>query len=456
VKILVLNGSPKGETSVTMQYVEYLRKKFPGHEFPVIHVSQDIRNIEGDAAVFGAIMDAVKSTEIVLWAFPVYHMLVPSQYKRFIELLFSRDKAGLFQGKYTAVLSTSIHFFDHTAHRYMHGICDDLGMRYCGFYSAEMYDLLREPERDRLEKFAGLVFGMTAGAVPVPREYSPLSRASWSYVPGISARQVPAGEKKVVIVTDSDGSSPNLDKMTGRLMQIFSGDVEMINLHKLDIKGGCLGCCRCGYDNTCVYIDGYRDFYENRLAVADIIIMAGGVHDRDLSSAWKQFFDRSFFKGHTPGLAGKQVGYCIAGPLQQLPNLKEALTARADVGGYHALFVTDESGSSEELDVNLYEMAARLVTCSGTGYIPPNTFYAVGGFKIFRDHIYGGMRLPFQADYQYYREHGMFDFPQKEIRTRVFNAIIIPFTRIPGFRKKIFSGMKDHMVRPFHDVLEGA
>jgi len=46
---------------------------------------------------------------------------------------------------------------------------------------------------------------------------------------------------------------------------------------------------------------------------ADIIIMAGSVHDRYLSATWKQFFDRSFFKGHTPGLDGKQIGFVIAG-----------------------------------------------------------------------------------------------------------------------------------------------
>ena len=77
----------------------------------------------------------------------------------------------------------------------------------------------------------------------------------------------------------------------------------MINLHDLNIKGGCLGCCQCGYDNTCVYTDGYVDFFKSKLVPADIIIMAGSVHDRYLSSTWKQFFDRSFFKGHVPGFS---------------------------------------------------------------------------------------------------------------------------------------------------------
>ena len=88
--------------------------------------------------------------------------------------------------------------------------------------------------------------------------------------------------------------------MTDRSKRIFTGSVELINLHDVNIKGGCLGCCQCAYDNTCVYTDGYVDFYKNRLVPADIIIMAGPVHDRYLSSAWKEFFDGVFSKGIPP------------------------------------------------------------------------------------------------------------------------------------------------------------
>ncbi|MFZ0005281.1 MAG: hypothetical protein WAK45_05305, partial [Methanoregula sp.] len=122
----------------------------------------------------------------------------------------------------------------------------------------------------------------------------------------------------------------------------------------------------------------------------------------------------------------------------------------------YAQFVTDEVSGSQELDALLDTLAARLVECAEKGYIPPHTFYAVGGHKIFRDNIYAGMRLPFQADYRYFREHGMFDFPQADLKTRCFNAILIPLTKIPGFRKKVFADIKHHMIRPFESVLRNA
>lgn len=456
MKIVVVNGSPKGDVSVTMQYVSYVKKKFPEYTYEQFNVAQNIRKIEKDTAAWNAILDSVRSADLVLFAFPLYYLVVPSQYKRFIELIFERNAQDAFAGKYAASLSTSIHFFDQIAHAYIHAISDDLGMKYLGFYSAAMNDLLLEEEQKRLEQFASLLITAVQEKIPVQRENAPLTWPTLAYSPGAPARTVDTKTKKIVILTDEDGSSPNLAAMISRLTKTFSGSVETINLHDLNVTGGCLGCCQCGYDNTCVYTDGYADLFTNKLVPADIIILAGSVHDRYLSSTWKQFFDRSFFMGHIPSLKDKQIGFVIAGPLHQIPSLKEALVAWADNGGCHAHVVTDEVPDSGELDALLDTMAQRLLACAEITYIPPQTFYAVGGHKIFRDSVYGGMRFVFQADYRYYCEHGLFDFPQADLKTRLANALFIPLTKIPWFRKKVFGEMKYHMIERFGPVLKNA
>jgi NAD(P)H-dependent FMN reductase len=154
MKIIVLNGSPKGSISVTVQYVLFIQKKFPQHELKIINISQEIRKIEKDEKAFQGIIDEVGSSDGVLWAFPLYFQLVPSQYKRFIELIWERGAENALKNKYTAVLSTSIHFYDHSAQNYMNAICDDLDMKYAGSFSADMGDLLKEEERDNLILFA--------------------------------------------------------------------------------------------------------------------------------------------------------------------------------------------------------------------------------------------------------------------------------------------------------------
>ena len=85
-------------------------------------------------------MEDVGSSDGVLWIAPVYVCLIPSQYKRFIELIHERKFESVFQGKYTAVMTTSVHFYDHTAHNYMHAVCDDLEMKYVDYFSPDMSD----------------------------------------------------------------------------------------------------------------------------------------------------------------------------------------------------------------------------------------------------------------------------------------------------------------------------
>ena len=57
MKITVLNGSPKGELSITLQYVHFLQNEFPQHELKVFHVSQRITKIEKDEKAFQEIIN---------------------------------------------------------------------------------------------------------------------------------------------------------------------------------------------------------------------------------------------------------------------------------------------------------------------------------------------------------------------------------------------------------------
>jgi multimeric flavodoxin WrbA len=142
MRFVVLNGSPKGDVSVTMQYVRFIQKKFPNHEFLIHNISQRISKIEKEEGSFNEIIQSIERADGILWAFPLYYFLVHSQYKRFIELLWERGSTEVFKDKYAAAFSTSIHFFDHIAHSYANAICDDLSMRFFGGYSADTYDLL--------------------------------------------------------------------------------------------------------------------------------------------------------------------------------------------------------------------------------------------------------------------------------------------------------------------------
>jgi multimeric flavodoxin WrbA len=456
MKIIVLNGSPKGMTSVTMQYVLYIEQLYPQHQLEFIDISLRLTKLARDEGAFGKVIEAVRSADAILWASPVYYWLVPANYKRFIELIWEREAKNAFRGKYTAFLSTSIHFFDHTAHNYMRGICEDLEMKYIGSHSADMSDLLKPEERKRLEHFATEFVDGIEQQVITSTVFAPVVKRQFVYQPGKPVSTLETGNRKILLLTDQEDGQDNLQRMVDRVRDTFKGNVELINLHDIDIKGACLGCLHCAWDNHCVYEgkDQFVDFFNDRVTGADILIWAGAIKDRYLSAAWKRFFDRSFFKGHVPALMGKQIGFIISGPLAQLPNLRQVLEAYVEIQQANlAGIVTDEGSESALIDRQLNQLCEQLLHYDADGYIGSPSFLGVGGTLLFRDHIYGKMRFPFRADYQAYKRLGVFDFPQKRYKRRLVNSIMLLLAHLPGFRKEINRRMKEEMIKPLQRVL---
>jgi len=457
MKFIILNGSPKGPVSVTMQYIHFLEKQFSEHTFEILHVAQRIRKIEKDPKTFNEILDKISNADAVIWAFPLYVYLVHAHYKRFIELIFERNTMEVFAGKYAVIFSTSIKFYDITAHNYIHAVSDDLKMYVVGAYTADMPDLTKAKERKRFTLFSEHIFQVIKEKQPVQPRFSQLIKREYIYKPGVVNKPVSSMGRRIVLVSDAMDEDKNLNGMIQRFQNSIVEDIRTINLHELSIKGSCRGCLHCGYDFECAYDgrDDYRQFWEEELETADIIVIAGTIRDRYLSSLWKCFFDRRFFHTHTPRLMGKQIVYLIAGSLSQIPNLRMILEAYMELEMANVVgFVSDEFGDSPDMDLWITKHAASAVQFSGEKYSTPETFLGVAARKLFRDEVYGRLRMVFQADYREYKKLGLFDFPQKKIGLRLLNGIAGILLRIPIIRNKFQGFMKQGMIMSHQQVLK--
>ena len=105
MNICVLNGSPRGAYSTTLHTVLYLQKRYPRHSFEIIQVGTKIRALEKDMTEAA---DAMARADLILFAYPVYTFIAPSQLHRFIAAL----KAGGvdLSGKFATQITTSKHF----------------------------------------------------------------------------------------------------------------------------------------------------------------------------------------------------------------------------------------------------------------------------------------------------------------------------------------------------------
>lgn len=137
MKLCIINGSPKGKYSITLQTVLYLQEKFPEHQFTYLQAGQKIKAYEKDIT---PAVEQMKAADVLVFAYPVYTFLAPSQLHRFIELI--KASGVNLSGKFASQISTSKHFYDVTAHRYISDNCHDLGLRVVHGLSADMEDLL--------------------------------------------------------------------------------------------------------------------------------------------------------------------------------------------------------------------------------------------------------------------------------------------------------------------------
>lgn len=154
MRVTVINGSPKGQDSVTLRFVEFLQLTVKGSEFTTFDVAKQIRGFESREEKMAELKASVAGADLVLFATPVYYMTVPSQLMRFASLMMQKEHLSGFAGKRVALLTTSIHFFDHTAFDYMRAVFDKAGMLYTYGFSAHMEDLTKKEGQGKLTLFA--------------------------------------------------------------------------------------------------------------------------------------------------------------------------------------------------------------------------------------------------------------------------------------------------------------
>ena len=444
MKISVINGSPKGQYSITLQTVVYLQKKYPEHEFSVIHAGQKIKAYEKD---FTEAKVVLESADAVLFSYPVYTFLAPSQLHRFIELL--KAEGVDLKGKFATQITTSKHFYDITAHKYIEENSLDMGMKYIRGLSADMEDLLSEKGRDDAEKFFERFLWSVNENIYVSE-----NRRKQSYSPIPACSTVEASSKKdgkdIVIITDVTDEISNLSAMIKRFRGVFPYNTRVVNISEYKLLGGCLGCFRCAVSEKCVYKDGFDSFLRNSIQTADAIVYAFTVSDHSMGSRFKMYDDRNFCNGHRTVTVGMPVGYLVSGNYSQENNLRTVVEARCETGGnFLSGVATDERSTDKQID----DLAKSLAFALETGHTAPQNFWGVGGMKIFRDLIYQ-MRGMMRADHKFYKKQGIYDFPQKKFITSLKMYLVGALLSNEKILSKMGNAMNEGMLAPYKKLFE--
>ena len=443
MKVLVLNGSPKGDYSITLQTVNYLAKRYPLTQFQVLNVGQKIKSLEKD---FSKAAEMIRDAEILLFSYPVYTFIAPCQLHKFIELM-KRHQVDV-SGKIATQITTSKHFYDTTAHRYIQDNVQEMGMHFIRGLSADMDDLITENGRREAESwwkhFCWSVqqgyyepyFPIEAAAAPVP------------VTPAAEVSEEKPGD--VVIIADLKPEDAQLAGMIARFRSHLPYATRVVNLREYPFKGGCLGCFRCAVSGKCVHKDGFDEYLRTKIQTADAMVYAFPIQDHSMGSLFKMYDDRQFCNGHRTVTIGMPVAYLISGSLSREENLRTIIEGRAQVGrNILAGIATDETDTDAAIDRTAAGLAYALKN-KNTG---PQNFYGVGGMKIFRDLIYQ-MRGFMRADHKFFKAHGQYDFPQKKWAQSLAMYLVGAMIANPKVHSKMGSKMNEGMLMPYKKVLD--
>ena len=436
MKIAVINGSPKGKYSITLQTSRFLEMKYPEHEFCVLNAGQKIKALEKD---FSEARELLGSADALIFSYPVYTFLAPSQLHRFIELT-KADGIDL-SGKYATQISTSKHFYDVTAHKYIEENSLDLGLRYIRGLSADMEDLLTDiGKNDAIKFFDRFLWSIENGIYSEKKtnvsDYSAVAATAFS-----DAANAKKNDKDVLILTDVTDENSNLVAMISRFRSALPYETRVVNISEYPLSGGCLGCFKCAVSEKCVYKDGFDTFLREKIQTADAIVYAFTVSDHSMGARFKMYDDRNFCNGHRTVTVGMPVGYLVSGAYSEEQNLINVIEARAETGGnFLAGVASDEADTDKRID----DLAKSLTFCLETKHTAPQNFWGVGGIKIFRDLIYQ-MRGMMRADHKFYKKQGMYDFPQKKkgkaLLMYLVGALLANEKTLAKMGNKMYKGM---------------
>lgn len=445
MKILIINGSPKGKYSITLQTLNYLALNFPEHDFSVIHAGQQIKKIQRD---FTSSKKALEEADLIVFSYPVYTFIAPCQLHFFIELM--KENNVDVSGKFATQITTSKHFWDITAHRYVEDNCQDMEMKFIKGLSADMDDLTtKKGQKDALEFFRYILWSKendhSEPVIPV------------SQVKELSKVTVPEGKSEktkgdIVIVADLKESDTQLKAMIDRFMAVLPVKSRLVNIAEYPFKGGCLGCFNCAVDGTCVYKDNFDQFLRKEIQTADAMVYAFTIKDHSMGATFKMYDDRQFCNGHRTVTMGMPVAYLISGEYSKEMNLRMILEGRAEVGGnFLAGIASDEFDADKSID----RMADMLIYAIDNKYTQPANFYGVGGMKIFRDLIYV-MQGMMKADHKFYKEHGQYDFPQKQKGRLIAMYLVGALMASDKVKSKMGNKMTEGMLMPYKKIMDNA
>ena len=95
-RVLVINGSPKGDYSLTLQHSLYMLGQANDAEYRILQAGEALFAIQYETGWLEQAVKDIAWADAVIWNTPVYTMLVPWQLMRLVQLIKEAGQGSVF------------------------------------------------------------------------------------------------------------------------------------------------------------------------------------------------------------------------------------------------------------------------------------------------------------------------------------------------------------------------
>lgn len=382
MNILVINGSPKNNYSITLQHVLFLKKHFKQDHFEFFNVKNQVEKVDEDT--ISDLIDRIAVCDLLLFSYPVYTMSVPYALMNLMESLLKHVNRYKLMETYVSQITTSKHIFDTTAHDYMQTCFRDLGLNILSGHSADSEDLLCDQGQKELIAYMDRLIYQVKTKKKMSHDIIPVKTEQEAFVYEINAEH----EKKIsniVVVYNGLTYSDNLKEMIKAFDNMCRYRIHLLDLSNHHFEQSCKGCLACQFKMKCDIYDDFDKMYQEKIDQASVVIIASDIKYHYLDKLFKLLEERAFLKGFDNQGNQQGIGYLLSSEIAYDHHLMTIIKAKAAYNNSYLLDVVEHNQHTQVAIENLCDQVHYYL--EKTPY-PEKNFYGLAGFDYYKRVVY--------------------------------------------------------------------
>ncbi len=411
MRVIVISGSPKGNESLSLNFVKYLEKLNKDIIFEILEIGKYSKVLEKNKDFFISYINAIDRSDLIIWCTPVHTLTVSHSIISFIELINKNKKKINFKNKYATSILTSINFFDTTAEDYLRLISESLSMKYIKGYFINSSEKLTQELKDGFQQYFKNTVYKVKNKYNCEKRFHlhPSKKYPYNPTPYLEQREIEL-ELNAIIITDHKEDS-NIEKMIFNFQRYANFNTKIINLNKIDKSinhsfkfDSILKSISGNYE----YSSSDINFFENEYTKADLVVWAIDIKNHLFSENWKIFIDKCFYYDYKNLKKNQNFGIFISGEYSNEPVLYKFLNQYISITKKNCMtIITDSDKSNREITKSIKDFTELIENKDFINLKPQKDFYSISSKKILGDFIFNNRHI-FDEDNKLAKDLGLY------------------------------------------------